>query len=98
MARCDAGASPVKLRPDVPMVGVVAFEEGGLVVQPPPDDVDALEAAIDRLAPECGTSLGREILTALNFVAPESTLVGARTPQDSLRNTGFFAQKQDEIR
>ena len=88
----------MKLRPDGAMVGVVAFGESGLVVQPPTDDVDALEAAIDRLAPECGTSLGRGILTGLNFVAPESTQGGARTPQGSLRNTGFFAQKQDEIR
>ena len=53
-------------------IGVVAFGEGGLVVQPPIDDDEALYATIDRLVPDSGTSLGRGILTALNVVSPES--------------------------
>lgn len=62
----------VERRPDHSNIGVVAFGEGGLVVQPPTDDDDALLATIERLAPYSGTSLGRGMLTALNLVAPES--------------------------
>ena len=62
----------VERRPGHSSIGVVAFGEGGLVVQPPTDDNDALLATIERLAPYSGTSLGRGMLTALNLVAPES--------------------------
>ncbi len=60
----------VERRPDSTKIGVVAFGEGGLVVQPPTDDIDALSATIDRLVPQSGTSLGRGIMTALNIIAP----------------------------
>ena len=62
----------VDRRPGSARIGVVAFGEGGLVVQPPIDDDEALYATIDRLVPYSGTSLGRGILTALNVVSPES--------------------------
>ena len=58
-------------RPDSAVMGVVAFGEGGLIVQPPTDDDEALDASIDRLAPQSGTSLGRGLVTALNLVSPE---------------------------
>ena len=61
----------VEHRPDSARIGVVAFGEGGLVVQPPTDDEEALRATIDRLAPQSGTSLGRGILTALNQLAED---------------------------
>ena len=64
--------SLVDRRPDSARIGVVAFGEGGLVVQPPTDDDEALEATIDRLVPYSGTSLGRGIMTALNVVSPNS--------------------------
>ena len=47
-------------------IGVVAFSDGGLVVQTPIDDRAAISATISRLAPQSGTSLGRGILAALN--------------------------------
>ena len=62
----------VDRRPGSAKIGVVAFGESGLLVQPPIDDDEALHATIDRLAPDSGTSLGRGILTALNVVSPES--------------------------
>ena len=62
----------VDRRPGSARIGVVAFGEGGLVVQPPIEDDEALYGTIDRLVPYSGTSLGRGILTALNVVAPES--------------------------
>ena len=70
----------VDRRPATARVGVVAFGEGGLVVQPPTDDDEALDATIDRLAPYSGTSLGRGMLTALNLVAPEEPGPGSTEP------------------
>ena len=71
----------VDRRPATARVGVVAFGEGGLVVQPPTDDDEALDATIDRLAPYSGTSLGRGMLTALNLVAPEEPGPGSTEPR-----------------
>ena len=70
----QVGRTLVEQRPGSAKIGVVAFGEGGLVVQPPTDDNDALIATIDRLVPQSGTSLGPGILTALSMVYPESYL------------------------
>ncbi len=51
------------------MIGVVAFSESGFSVQPPTNDQGAILAALDRLAPTRGTSLGNGILTALNALS-----------------------------
>ncbi len=79
-------------RPDSARIGVVAFGEGGLVVQPPTDDDDAVRETIDRLVPQSGTSLGRGMLTALNLVSPE-TGVGSDQPSagDEAVAQGAFA-------
>ncbi len=50
-------------------IGVVAFSDGGIAVQPPTKDQEAILAAIDRLAPQRGTSLGSGILSSLNAIA-----------------------------
>ena len=82
----------IERRPGHSRIGVVAFGEGGLVVQPPTDDDEALLATIDRLAPYSGTSLGRGILTALNLVAPEpETAPGGRALLDEMAPRGAFA-------
>lgn len=47
-------------------IGVVAFSEGGLAVQVPTNDQALVLAAIDRLTPQRGTSLGQGMLAALN--------------------------------
>ena len=51
------------------LIGVVAFSESGFSVQPPTNDQAAIVAALDRLAPTRGTSLGNGILTALNALS-----------------------------
>ena len=61
----------VDRRPNSAKIGIVAFGESGLVVHPPTDDDEALDATIDRLMPQSGTSLGRGVLTALNLVSPD---------------------------
>ena len=63
--------SIVDRRPDSALIGVVAFGEGGLIVQPPTENDEDLYATIDRLTPQSGTSLGRGLLTALNLLSPE---------------------------
>jgi Mg-chelatase subunit ChlD len=40
------------------VIGIVAFRDSGLAVQAPTNDQGAVLAAISRLAPERGTSLG----------------------------------------
>ena len=84
--------SLIDRRPSSARIGVVAFGEGGLVVQPPIDDDEALKATIDRLVPYSGTSLGRGILTALNVVSPESGFNSAEpAPVDGAAPRSAFA-------
>ena len=88
----QVGRTLVEQRPGSAKIGVVAFGEGGLVVQPPTDDEDALLATIDRLVPQSGTSLGRGILTALNMVYPDAYLGSGDTAQlagDGVRQLGL---------
>ncbi len=59
----------IERKPGNVKVGVVAFSDGGLLVQPPTHDRPALAATIGRLAPQSGTSLGRGILAALDAVS-----------------------------
>ncbi len=94
-SRLDAAKLTAKAivdrRPATARVGVVAFGEGGLVVQPPTDDDEALDSTIDRLAPYSGTSLGRGMLTALNLIAPEEPGPGSTEPVAGAGPRGAFA-------
>jgi Ca-activated chloride channel family protein len=59
----------VQRQPRSIQIGVVAFSESGLTVQPPTNDQEAILATLNRLAPQRGTSLGQGILSALNTIA-----------------------------
>jgi Ca-activated chloride channel family protein len=59
----------VENQPSTVLIGVVAFSNGGLVVQPPTDDQAAVLAAIDRLSPQGATSLAQGVFTSLNAIA-----------------------------
>jgi Ca-activated chloride channel family protein len=61
----------VENQPSTVQIGVVAFSNGGLVIQPPTDDQAVLFAAIDRLEPQGATSLAQGIFSALNAIAGE---------------------------
>jgi Ca-activated chloride channel family protein len=61
----------VKDQPRTILIGVVAFSNGGLVVQQPTNDQAAVLATIDRLSPQGGTSLGQGIFTSLNAISGE---------------------------
>lgn len=78
-------------RPDSAMIGVVAFGEGGLIVQAPTDDAEALDATIGRLVPQSGTSLGRGMMTALNLAAPGTGPGSTQPPGGNEVAQGVFA-------
>jgi Ca-activated chloride channel family protein len=59
----------VKHQPLFVQTGVVAFSDNGLSVQVPTNDPSAVLAAIDRLSPQTGTSVGQGILASLNAIA-----------------------------
>ena len=59
----------VKHQPLFVQTGVVAFSDTGLSVQVPTNDPNAVLAAINRLAPQSGTSVAQGILASLNAIA-----------------------------
>lgn len=67
----------VEWRTEGVLIGIVAFSNGGFSTQLPTDDTAALLAAIDRLAPTTGTSVGGGIIAALQTI--ESTKTSAST-------------------
>lgn len=56
-------------QPGTVKLGVVAFGESSLIMQRPTTDRAAVLAAVDRLTPRGGTSLGRGIQTSLSAIA-----------------------------
>jgi Ca-activated chloride channel homolog len=81
----------VQQQPDSVRVGLVSFSGSGFTVQPPTDDTLALEAAIGRLQPQTGTSLGHGILVALNAI-----VIDAGMGTDSLEGPELNDPLQDE--
>ena len=75
-------------RPAGAKIGVVVYGDSALVVQPLTDDKEALGAAIDRLVPQSGTSMGKGILTALDLVVPEPDVSGGSVESASAGGTG----------
>jgi Ca-activated chloride channel family protein len=61
----------VENQPGRTQIGVVAFSDGGIMVQRPTNDKAITLATISRLTPQGGTSLGQGILVALNSIAGE---------------------------
>ncbi len=59
----------VAQQPPTVRIGVVAFSDSGLAVQAPTNDQTVILAAINRLTPATGTSLGNGILVSLNTIA-----------------------------
>lgn len=59
----------VARQPSSVTIGVVAFSDSGVSIQTPTSDQGSVIAAIDRLAPQKGTSLASGILASLNVIA-----------------------------
>lgn len=77
--RIDAAKAAARVfvenQPSTIEIGVVAFSNGGLVVQQPTDDRTAVLATIDRLTPQGGTSLAQGIFSSLNAIAGEAIVI-----------------------
>jgi Ca-activated chloride channel family protein len=58
----------VERQPRTVQVGIVAFSDSGISVQVPTDDQAIILAAINRLTPQRGTSLGNGILVSLKAI------------------------------
>ena len=58
----------IKKQPLTVQIGVVAFSDSGFSVQAPTNDQDAILAAINRLSPQRGTSLGQGIISSLKTI------------------------------
>jgi len=72
-------------QPAVIRIGVVAFGGGGLVVQPPTNEREAILAAIDRLTPQGGTSIGEGIFTSLNALSDKPLALDAAVLESGVR-------------
>jgi len=68
-------------------IGVVAFEQGGLEAAVPSSDHGNALAAIGRLNPGGGTSLGSAILAALSAITHRAVSIG---PNGNAPNIGFW--------
>jgi Ca-activated chloride channel family protein len=71
----------VEKQPRSIMIGVVAFSNGGLVVQQPTVDQAAVIATIERLSPQGGTSLGQGISTSLNAISNQAVTTDEPSPE-----------------
>lgn len=58
----------VKNQPSSVLIGIVAFSDGGVAVQPPTDNREETLAAIERLVPRRGTSIANGLLVTLNTI------------------------------
>jgi Ca-activated chloride channel family protein len=64
----------VLAQPPTLQIGVVSFSGSGFTVQVPTNDANTVLAAINRLQPTSGTSLGQGILAALKAIAVDAGL------------------------
>ena len=71
----------VAKQPSTIRLGVVAFGDSSVISQQPTNDRAQVLAAIDRLAPQGGTALGRGIVSAISAIAGKPISVDA-TGQD----------------
>jgi Ca-activated chloride channel homolog len=82
----------VKKQPKSIKVGLVAFSDGGLVTQQPTFVQDDVLAALERLRPLGGTSLGQGMLASLNAINGKPIDLGKGPLKDNLDTiqVGFF--------
>lgn len=80
----SAARAFVENQPNTIMIGVVAFSNGGLIVQQPTNDQATLLSTIDRLTPQGGTSLGHGIFTSLNAIAGEALAIDEASLEDGV--------------
>lgn len=77
----------IAAQPSSVEIGVVAFQQGGLEAASPTADHAAASAAVARISPGGGTSLGAAILTALSVITRKAVALG---PNGAAPNVGFW--------
>jgi Ca-activated chloride channel family protein len=85
-----AAQSFVEQQPRSVLIGVVAFSDTGLTVQPPTNDQAAVLATINRIRPQRGTSLANGIFSALNTILLDKnkpSLYSNLTPEATVEPT-----------
>jgi len=82
----------VSKQPSSIKIGVVAFGQGSLVVQPPTTSHTEVLQAIDHLSLGGGTSIGSGILTALDAIAGKSLTVNIASLKNDLApvSVGYY--------
>src|SRR5262249_55753 len=94
--RMDAAKAAAKVfvnqQPTTIKIGVVAFNNGALTTQQPTIVKADVLAAIDRLSPTGGTSLGQGIFTAVARIAGKPVSLPANATADDIANAdiGFY--------
>lgn len=76
-------------QPETVQIGIVSFSASGFSVQTPTNDANSLVAAVERLRPENGTSLGQGMFVALNTLAVQAGLPPAPTPEPAQDGDSF---------
>lgn len=84
----------VEKQPSAIKIGVVAFNDGGVVTQQPTKTKAQVLAAIDRLTPGGGTSLGQGMFSSLNAIAGKALTVDptklGQGPDGAEFDIGFY--------
>ena len=75
-------------QPETIKIGIVSFSSSGFTVQTPTNDPNLLLAAINRLQPTSGTSLGQGILAALHTIAVDAGMVTDVQPTPAEPSSG----------
>jgi Ca-activated chloride channel homolog len=87
-----AALSFVEQQPPYVQIGVVAFSESGIIVQPPTYERGEVIAVISRMTPQRGTSLANGIFAALNSLEADKeppSLYTNLTPAPTLTPTAM---------
>lgn len=87
-----AASAFVKKQPSTIRIGIVAFADAAFVVQRPTNIEADLLAAIDRLAPQGGTSLSEGLFTSLGAIAAKPIVVDPNATEEDLLalDIGYF--------
>jgi len=82
----------VEKQPSTIQIGVVSFSDGGLIVQRPTNVQADVLAAIERLTPQGGTSLGEGIFTSLRAVSGKPITLDQAALEGDLESVdiGYF--------
>ena len=79
-----AASAFVRKQPSTVKIGVVAFNDNALVTLKPTDEQDEVLAAIDRLAPQGGTSLSEGMFASLGAIAGKAIEIPDNASEEDL--------------